>query len=166
MHESWPAWGGSTSVGITRRFDVEKSRRRASGASNTISWGVVQAGARRSVAVASQRGTLNAPGPRSSVAAQILPMPSTALAQPSSQLSNRPEPRAAGEGTGGHCETALIFVLLGEKTSKHLRNGEAPVVFPTGASIKGGCPSELLEEAARGRGVRAGETAGHVVLCQ
>src|ERR1700733_15347156 len=129
MHESWPAWGGGTRAGITRRFEVEKSRRRASGASNTISCGVVQAGARRSAVVATQRGTLNAPGPRSSAAAQILPMPSTALAQPSSQLSRRPEPRA-GERTGGHCGTALMFDLLGEKTSKHLRNGEAPVVLP------------------------------------
>ena len=38
MQESWPACGGSTSVGTTPRLrEVEKSRRRASGDSNTIS---------------------------------------------------------------------------------------------------------------------------------
>ena len=38
MHESWPACGGSTSVGTTllRGPVVEKSRSRATGASNTI----------------------------------------------------------------------------------------------------------------------------------
>src|ERR1700759_3844090 len=114
MHESWPAWGGSTSVGTTpRRVDVEKSRSRASGVSNTIVCGVVHAGACRVLAVSIQRGTSSATGPRWSAAAQHLPRPSKVAAAPSSQLSRSPEARL-GEGTGGHCGTALIFDLLGE----------------------------------------------------
>src|SRR5689334_19918689 len=114
MHESWPAWGGRTRVGTTRRREVEKSRRRASGASNTTSCGVVQAGLRRSVAVVSQRGKSNAVGPRSTAADQHLPKLSRVAAHPSIQLSRRPEPRLVGAGTGGHCGTALMFDLLGE----------------------------------------------------
>src|SRR5690348_3373520 len=112
MHESWPAWGGSTSVGTTRpRPETEKSRSRASGASNTISCGVVQAGASRVVAVISQRVTSNAAGPRWRAATQHLPRPTKVAAAPSSQLSNRPE-AALGDGTGGHCGTALMLDLL------------------------------------------------------
>src|SRR5581483_6212108 len=114
MHESCPAWGGSTSVGTTRRRELEKSRRRASGASNTISCGVVQTGFRRSVAVIIQRGRSNAVGPCCSAAPQHLPRPSSVAAYPSSQLSRRPDPRLLGAGTGGHCGTALTFDLLGE----------------------------------------------------
>src|ERR1700757_5280355 len=114
MHESWPAWGGSTSVGTTRRPpDTEKSRSRANGVSNTISCGVVHEGAFRVVAVSIQRGTSSAAGPRSRAVAQHLPRPARVPAAPSSQLSSRPEARL-GEGTGGHCGTALMFDLLGE----------------------------------------------------
>src|SRR5690349_14654928 len=105
MHESWPAWGGSTSVGTTRLRETEKSRRRASGASNTISCGVVQEGLRRSVVVVSQRGKSNAVGPRCHAADQHLPKLSSVAAYPSSQLSRRPEPRLVGAGTGGQCDT-------------------------------------------------------------
>src|SRR3974390_1011752 len=108
MEDSWPAWGGSTSVGTTRRREVEKSRRRARGASNTISCLVVHDGACRVVGVISQRGRANAVGPRGSAAVQHLPSPSRVTAAPSIQLSNSPEARL-GEGTGGSCGTALTF---------------------------------------------------------
>src|SRR5437763_16396495 len=111
MHESCPAWGGSTSVGTTRLRETEKSRRRASGVSNTISCGVVQDGFVRVVAVAIQRGRSNAVGPCFSAAVQHLPRPSKVAAAPSSQLSRSPEARL-GEGTGGHCGTALTDDLL------------------------------------------------------
>ena len=56
MHESCPACGGSTSVGSTRlRPPAEKSRSRATGASNTTSLAELQRGGRRSVADANQR---------------------------------------------------------------------------------------------------------------
>ena len=45
MQESWPACGGSTSVGTTFAFEPsEKSRRRATGHSSTISLGECQRG--------------------------------------------------------------------------------------------------------------------------
>src|SRR5215475_1317916 len=114
MQESWPAWGGSTSVGTTRlRPATEKSRSRISGVSNTISCGVVQEGACRVVAVSIQRDRSNAAGPRSSAAAQHLPRPSKVAAAPSNQLSRSPDARL-GDGAGGHCETGLMFDLLGE----------------------------------------------------
>ncbi len=46
MQESWPACGGSTSVGTTFLLRVvEKSRSLATGASNTILLGELQVGA-------------------------------------------------------------------------------------------------------------------------
>src|ERR1700733_5045904 len=119
MHESWPACGGSTRVGTTRRLEIEKSRRRASGASNTISCGVVQAGGRRSEAVANQRGRSKAVGPRSTAVFQQSPAASIAAVQPSSQLSKSPEVSPIG-ATGGHCVTAFIFDLLA-KLKEHRR---------------------------------------------
>src|SRR5476649_657794 len=51
MHESCPACGGSTSVESTRlRLPAEKSRSRATEASNTTSLAECQRGGRRSVA--------------------------------------------------------------------------------------------------------------------
>src|ERR1700729_1722079 len=48
MHESWPACGGSTSVGTTcARLRLEKSRSRATGVSNMILFGLDQVGRRR-----------------------------------------------------------------------------------------------------------------------
>src|SRR6201996_658850 len=48
MQESWLACGGSTSVGVTAlRLRVEKSRSRATGASNTTRFGVLHVGGRR-----------------------------------------------------------------------------------------------------------------------
>jgi hypothetical protein len=45
MHESWPACGGSTRVGTTSAVEpAEKSRRRATGHSSTISFGECQRG--------------------------------------------------------------------------------------------------------------------------
>src|ERR1700752_5298763 len=132
MHESWPACGGRTSVGTTRRREAEKSRSRASWVSNTISWGVDQDGARRSAVSAAQRGRSNAAGPRSSAAVQHLSSPSNAAAPASSQLSRRPE-AMLGAGTGGHCGTTVIFDLLAKKlrsTSEIPLNGEAPAVNP------------------------------------
>src|SRR5438034_876754 len=56
MQESCPACGGSTSVGRTPlRRAVEKSRRRAIGASSTTSLGELQRGGRRCVAATHQR---------------------------------------------------------------------------------------------------------------
>ena len=46
-----------------------------------------------------------------------------------SEYSASPEPRLMGAGTGGHCGTALTFDLLA-KTSKHLKNEEAPAELP------------------------------------
>src|ERR1700729_2403623 len=132
MHESWPACGGNTSVGTTRRLETEKSRSRASSCSNTIPCGVAQDGARRSAVSATQRGTSNAAGPRSNAALQHFPSPSTAAAPASSQLSSRPE-AMLGARTGGHCGTTVIFDLLAKKlrsTSVILLNGEAPAVNP------------------------------------
>ncbi len=57
MQESWPACGGSTSVGMTRSVAPSvKSRRRAIGHSRTISWGVDHSGLRR-VATSDQKRT-------------------------------------------------------------------------------------------------------------
>src|ERR1019366_4348815 len=56
MHESCPACGGSTSVGRTRlRRELEKSRSRATGASNTTSLAEPQRGSRRSATAVHQR---------------------------------------------------------------------------------------------------------------
>ena len=66
MQESWPAWGGSTRVGTRSRAvgEVEKSRSRATGASNTTSCGVAQVGAPRVPMSSSQRGTSRGAGQR------------------------------------------------------------------------------------------------------
>ena len=48
MHESWPACGGSTSVGTTSaRLRPEKSRSRATGVSSTILLALDHVGRRR-----------------------------------------------------------------------------------------------------------------------
>jgi hypothetical protein len=51
MQESWPAWGGRTSVGTTfERVPCEKSRSLAYGASSTISCAECHSGSSRRVA--------------------------------------------------------------------------------------------------------------------
>ena len=58
MQESWPACGGSTSVGTTSAVEpCEKSRRRATGHSSTISLGECQVGRSRRPASVHQRRT-------------------------------------------------------------------------------------------------------------
>src|ERR1700756_5664733 len=56
MHESWPAWGGSTSGGTPPLLlpVAEKSRIRATGDSKTISCGELQLGGRRPATSAHQ----------------------------------------------------------------------------------------------------------------
>src|ERR1700694_195738 len=99
MHESWPACGGSTSVGIRPLVpDVEKSRRRATGVSNTISCGVVQAGALRAAVSSNQRGRSSAPGPCATAAVMQSTAALIATAQPFVQLSNRGEAVVGGPG--------------------------------------------------------------------
>ena len=80
MHESWPAWGGRTSVGTTRLRETEKSRSRAKGASNAISCGVDHDGGVRRVAVAIHREKSKAAGPRRSAAVKQRPNPLMAVA--------------------------------------------------------------------------------------
>jgi hypothetical protein len=56
MHESWPACGGSTSVGTTSDGEAgEKSRNRVSGVRRTIRWRVAHFGGRRSVMICHHR---------------------------------------------------------------------------------------------------------------
>ena len=56
MQELWPACGGRTSVGTTfARLPFVKSRRRASGVSQTTSFGDDHVGSLRSVIVSTQR---------------------------------------------------------------------------------------------------------------
>src|SRR5689334_4492020 len=117
MHESWPAWGGSTSVGTgPRAREVEKSRNRATGVSKMILWGVVQDGGRRDQVISSHRGTSSA---------SILPVkappiqsvrPFWVATQPSSQLASSGEDKT-GNATGGYCGTAIMTASLKTKST-------------------------------------------------
>src|SRR3954452_14423878 len=80
MHESCPAWGGSTSVGTTPSpAPSEKSRRRAIGVSSTTWLGSDQPGLRRRVVADHQRApscaTLAGVAPRRAAARQYSASP-------------------------------------------------------------------------------------------
>src|SRR5450755_4670202 len=105
MHESCPAWGGSTSVGTRPRgLAVEKSRSRATGASKMISFGLAHLGGSRVVMRFHHLGRSCGPTSPLSVAPTYSPMPRSAIDHPSTQLSSSPdevggaETEARGEG--------------------------------------------------------------------
>src|SRR5947209_6374541 len=109
MHESCPACGGRTSVGTTALLAPagEKSRRRAIGASNTISFVEVHDGARRLAISSSQCGTSNGAGDPVSAAAKQSASPSSPTDQPSSQLFSSPEVNVVGPSAGGQYAEAF-----------------------------------------------------------
>src|ERR1700716_1302652 len=110
MQESWPACGGSTSVGTTPRLAPggEKSRRRAIGASNTTSFGEVHEGGRRVAIKSNHRGTSIGPEPPERAAPKSSDTPWKPIDQPSNQLFTKPEVIVAGPSPGGQCDEAFI----------------------------------------------------------
>ncbi len=127
MQESWPACGGSTSVGTSpARVEVEKSRSRATGASNTISCGVVQVGARRFLASSNQRGSSATPGPPDRALAQQSTVPVKAISQASSQLSSRLAVLIAGVLAGKYCDVGATTTSLRTKSTGGMDPPGAP----------------------------------------
>src|SRR5438874_1748599 len=110
MQESCPACGGSTKVGTTgTAAGAEKSRRRASGASNTTSCGEVQQGRRRVPSWASCAGIASrAAGDRTSDTPTRADSPSAVAWQASAQASKR-APDELGEVTAGPTRDVLIL---------------------------------------------------------
>jgi len=113
MHESWPACGGSTSVGTTRlRGAVEKSRKRAIGPSNTTSLVELHRGRRRALVVRHHRNksvsTSGALDPRRSSPAHQSVRPSTAT-----DHAVMPSASAISSNDGGHVPVMRLPSVTG-----------------------------------------------------
>jgi hypothetical protein len=101
MQESWPAWGGSTSVGTTSSAPSGvKSRRRVSGVERTTRCGEAHSGRRRSVMSCHQRrpslATSIGVRPARNAVAQYCAVPLSAAENVSSAAST---PRRVTGGT-------------------------------------------------------------------
>ena len=114
MQESWPACGGSTSVGTTPRAPAaEKSRSRASGASNTSSCGEDQPGRRRSPATVIQCPTSNGQGATRMPARTQSVTPPAVAAHASTQVSSNP---SNGDDDGIHTSSQRQMAPAGIPT--------------------------------------------------
>src|SRR6185312_12228882 len=121
MQESCPACGGSTSVGRIRLLGaVEKSRSRATGASNTTSLGAVQLGRCRSVVRPHQRiqSPINSGGvaPRLAAAVHQSDKPWTVAAQ-----EVMPPASAISSNDGGHVADMRLLSMTRRFTPARLR---------------------------------------------